>query len=115
MRPVAWREALWMWALIAVAAALLLVVFYDGLKPMAECWSGREEYSYGFALPLVAGFFVWQKNPLLERMHFEGSWTGLLIVLSGIALYFAGELRWPKDSCMISKAGRSSWPAPRYS
>jgi exosortase D (VPLPA-CTERM-specific) len=92
IRPVAWRGAPWLWLLIVAAAALLLVVFYDGLKVMVESWSGRQEYGHGFALPFVAAFLVWQKKHRLEALRFEGSWTGLLIVLAGIALYFAGEL-----------------------
>jgi len=81
-----------MWMLIVLASALLLAVFYDGLKLMAHEWSGREEYSHGFLLPLVAGFFVWRKKHVLEKMPFTGSWIGLLIVLAGIAMYLAGEL-----------------------
>jgi exosortase D (VPLPA-CTERM-specific) len=81
-----------MWVLIGAAAALLLAVFYDGLKVMVEWWSGSQEYGHGFALPFVAAFLVWQKKHLLEALRFEGSWTGLLIVLVGIALYLAGEL-----------------------
>ena len=81
-----------MWILIAGATALLLALFYDGLKPLVESWSNRPEYSHGFALPFIAAFLVWQKKHLLETLPFEGSWTGFLVLLAGVALYFAGEL-----------------------
>ena len=71
---------------------MLVTLFYDGLKPLVETWATREEYGHGFALPFVAAFLIWQKRHLLERIPFEGSWTGLLVLLAGIALYFAGEL-----------------------
>lgn len=92
IRPAAWRGAPWLWALIVGAAALLVAVFYDGLKVMVEWWSGNAEYNHGFALPFVAAVLVWQKKHLLETQPFEGSWTGLLIVLAGIGLYAAGQL-----------------------
>jgi exosortase D (VPLPA-CTERM-specific) len=92
IRPVAWTGAPWLWVWMLATTALLLAVFYDGLIVMVEGWSGREEYSHGFVLPIVAGFLVWQKKNLLETLPFEGSWIGSSIVLAGVALYFAGEL-----------------------
>jgi exosortase D (VPLPA-CTERM-specific) len=92
IRPFAWRKTPWLWILVAIAAVLLLTVFYDGLSVMVEWWSGSPEYGHGFALPFVAAFFVWQKKDLLEALPFEGSWAGLLVVIAGIALYVAGEL-----------------------
>lgn len=92
IRPVAWREAPWMWALLAIAGGLLVALFYDGLEVMVEWWSGNPEYSHGFALPFVAAFLVWQKKPLLERQRFDGSWTGFALMIGGIALYLAGQL-----------------------
>lgn len=92
IRPAAWRGPALIGALAAAVSLLLLALFYDGLKTMVEWWSTREEYSHGFVLPFVAGFLMWQKKYLLQKLPFEGSWTGLLIVLAGMGLYLAGEL-----------------------
>jgi len=92
LRPAAWREARWSWTLIAAAAALLLAVFYDGVRVMAEWWAGNPEYSHGFALPLVAAFLIWQKRRRLLQERFAGSWAGFAILVAGLALYVAGEL-----------------------
>lgn len=92
IRMVAWKEAPRLWVWIVAAIAVLSIVFYDGLKGMIGAWSGREEYSHGFVLPFVAAFFIWQKKDVLRALPFEGSCTGLFVVLAGIALYFAGEL-----------------------
>src|ERR1043166_4258147 len=92
LRPAARREARWSWTLIAAAAALLLAVFYDGVRVMAEWWAGNPEYSHGFALPLVAAFLIWQKRRRLLQERFAGSWAGFAILVAGLALYVAGEL-----------------------
>lgn len=86
-----WRAS-WLWVWLVAGTALLLTVFYGGLSVMVQGWSGREEYSHGFALPLVAAFLVWQKKNLLATLPLKGSWTGLLIVGAGVGLYVAGEL-----------------------
>lgn len=52
-----WRAS-WLWVWLVAGTALLLTVFYGGLSVMVQGWSGREEYSHGFALPLVAAFLV---------------------------------------------------------
>jgi exosortase D (VPLPA-CTERM-specific) len=86
-----WRAS-WLWVWLVAGTALLLTVFYGGLSVMVQGWSGREEYSHGFALPVVAAFLVWQKKNVLATLPPKGSWTGLLIVCAGVGLYLAGEL-----------------------
>ena len=81
-----------MWVFVVAAAALLVAVFYDGLKAMVERWSDSPDYGHAFVLPLVVAFLIWQKKHRLEALPFQGSWTGFLITLAGLALYFAGEL-----------------------
>jgi exosortase D (VPLPA-CTERM-specific) len=65
---------------------------YDGLTELVKAWDEKEEYSYGYLIPFIAFFLVWQKKDLLERVAFPGAWWGILIVLLGIVLLLVGTL-----------------------
>jgi len=86
-----WRLKLFGWALLALALALMYWIFREGLDTMFGAWE-REEYSHGFILPLVAGYFVWQRSSRLAETPFTFSWLGFAIVLFGLFLYVVGEL-----------------------
>ncbi len=86
-----WKETPMIWASFLVVFFLLIFMFQDGLLRMVEFW-GREEYSHAYLLPFIALFLVWQKKDKLEQIPFQGSWIGLLVVLAGALLFFAGNL-----------------------
>jgi len=77
--------------LLAVAAGLIGVIFFDGLSYMIDQWS-RDEYSHGYLLPLVAGYFVWQKKNELSKIQFSISWVGVALFCFGLLGFLVGEL-----------------------
>ena len=87
-----WRETIWQWLMFGAAAVLLLFMFYDGLEYMVGVWSKKEEYGYGFLIPVISAFFIWQKKNELERVEFSGSWTGILVIAAGVVGLILGEL-----------------------
>ena len=80
------------WAALLAMALLLGLIFRDGLAYLVQLWGAKEEYGYAYFVPLIAAFLVWQKRDVLQRMSFAGSWTGLVIVLAGLALFVIGQL-----------------------
>ncbi len=86
-----WKEPVSLWILLLGTAALVGFVFSNGLKLMVEWW-GRPEYSYGYLIPFITLFLIWQKKDQLERTPFDGSWAGVSVVAVGLLLFFAGEL-----------------------
>ena len=78
-------------ALLTAGAVLLVVAFGDGLDYMVRKWDSPE-YSYGFMLPLVAAFLVWQQQHVLRRTRSGGSPWGVVMMLLGALMYVAGEL-----------------------
>jgi exosortase D (VPLPA-CTERM-specific) len=87
-----WRLP-WTAILVAVAAAALcLLLFWEGLAAMWGWWIEAPEYSHGLLIPPIAAFLVWQRKDLLERLDFTGSWWGLAIVLLGGCLLLIGQL-----------------------
>ncbi len=87
-----WRNSVSVWLVFILSALLLGFVYFDGLAYMVKIWERQEEYSYGYLIPLISLFFIWQKKDELERLSFPGSWLGLLILSLGIAFFFLGEL-----------------------
>jgi len=87
-----WKEPLAFWAAMIGIGFLLIVLFYSGLAWMVHLWTSAEEYGYGFLIPVIALFLIWQRKDSLERISFPGSWAGTLIVLLAIGLLFLGDL-----------------------
>jgi len=53
---------------------------------------GKEEYGHGFLIPVISIMLVLQNKDKLERIKFTGSWPGVLFVVIGILLFFAGSI-----------------------
>lgn len=80
------------WFCVSLVAVALVFLFWDGLASMLAAWGGKEEYSHGYLIPFIALFLVWLRRDELQRVPFERSWAGVLVVLLGVAVYFLGEL-----------------------
>jgi exosortase D (VPLPA-CTERM-specific) len=89
---VVWKESTIIWASLLVIAALLGFIFWDGLEKLAIVWGEKEEYSYGYMIPFITLFLLWQKKEILERIPFSGSWAGVMLMLVGLILYVLGNL-----------------------
>lgn len=87
-----WKEPVKFWLGVIAAGLALGYLYYDGLARMWLRWEGQEEYSYGYMIPMITLFLIWQRKDLIQRIPFTGSWLGLMLVLGGIALLFAGQI-----------------------
>jgi exosortase D (VPLPA-CTERM-specific) len=76
----------------AVAGVLSLWLFWDGLSYMWAWWLGSPEYSHCILIPPVAAFLIWQQKDRLERIPFDGSVWGVVLVLLGGAVLVLGQL-----------------------
>ena len=90
--PSVWKETRWIWATLLVLAALLLFTFYEGIHQLVSIWDSREEYSYGYLIPVITLFLIWQKRPQLEQVPFTGSWLGIAVMILGLGLLVLGNL-----------------------
>jgi exosortase D (VPLPA-CTERM-specific) len=78
-------------AALTLAFVLALLVAWDGVASMARNW-GRDEYSYGYLVPFLAAFFIWQKKHQLSAVAFQPAWSGVALTLFGLFLILFGEL-----------------------
>jgi len=65
---------------------------YPSLVNMVQRWESSEEYGYGFMIPFITAFLIWQRKDRLARIDFSGSWPGVLMLLGGLLVLFAGKL-----------------------
>ena len=91
-KPVVWRIGPVAWSVFAIGAVISIFLFKEGLLHMVTAWETKAEYSHAYLLPFIALFLIWQKKDRLEQIQFQGSWTGLWVVLAGALLFFAGNL-----------------------
>lgn len=75
-----------------VSFLLLLVAFRTGLLDLMNIWETQEEYSFGYIVPIVAGYLVWLKRGALAVIPFEGSWSGVILVTVGLAGLWVGTI-----------------------
>src|SRR5712692_8049735 len=87
-----WRLSPWAWGSILGAVTLVCVFSFESLKYMVQLWSSKEEYGYAYIIPVVTLFMIWQKRETLERLRFDGSWAGVIVVLLGLGLSLLGDL-----------------------
>lgn len=87
-----WAARMGAWLLMSGIAILIGFVFYSGIKLMLHVWNVREEYSYGYLIPFITAFLIWQKKHILERTEFSGSWIGIAVVIAGFVFFYLGSL-----------------------
>jgi len=78
--------------LIPVCLGALVWVFWAGLEEMVKIWFVREEYSHAVLIPPIALYLAWQKRSELADTDFHPSWSGVPIVILGVAVNVLGEL-----------------------
>ncbi len=80
------------WLLLTLSIFLLIFIHYSGLELMVHWWETREEYGYGFIIPFITLFLIWQKKDQLETIKFNGSWFGVGLLVFGLVLSNVGDL-----------------------
>ena len=80
------------YSLLAIALVAAIVPFARVLGDLYNIWNLKPEYSHGVIIPILSAFLIWRQRHVLRQMTFTGSWLGLVLIVSGFALRFLGEL-----------------------
>ena len=78
-------------ALMLAAFALALAMAWPGVEQMVAKWE-MEEYSYGYFVPFLVAFFIWQKKNDLARVNLRPSWWGVALTVFGVLVVLTGVL-----------------------
>lgn len=89
--PTVWRFPPLHWVLAALGLAAAIATFYSGLRFMVVSWEQVEEYSYGYFIPVITAFLIWQRSDRLREMELHGAWSGLVLVALALLMGVVGE------------------------
>ena len=86
-----WKTPLAQWAVLALAAMAVLIAFRSGLSFMVANWEQVPEYSYGYFIPVISAFLIWQRSDRLRELELRGAWSGLWLVALGLLFGLVSE------------------------
>jgi len=75
-----------------VIAGLTAALYAPVLTRMILQWWQDPDYSYGFVVPLFAGYVLYQRRHKLRQVPLEPSNMGLVVTIGAIGLLLAGSL-----------------------
>lgn len=76
----------------ALFGALLAGMYYPAYSWLIRKDWPREDFNYCYLIPLVVLYLIWDKKDELAAEPSAPSWSGLLFLVPGIALFWVGEL-----------------------
>jgi len=89
MMPAVKSRAVWYGAIYGV---LLTAMYYQAYAWLIQYDWPREDYNYCYLVPLIVLYLIWEKRRQWSAEASIRSWRGLIVVLSGVLLYWFGEL-----------------------
>jgi exosortase D (VPLPA-CTERM-specific) len=87
-----WSNTATFWILIGIILVLVGYSFHDTILDMEHRWAGSEEYGYGYLIPVITLFLIWQRKNQLAEIEFNPSISGLFVMLFGGILFFLGAV-----------------------
>ncbi len=90
--PLVWKTTPTLWVLIGLSLLATVVAFLPALRFMVATWDQVPEFGYGYFIPFVSAYLIWQCSDRLRLRDCQGSWNGLWIVLAGLLLGLVGAL-----------------------
>lgn len=89
---------------IAILILLWAVAFYPLYPELFRDWYGNSDNSHGFIVPLVAGYFAWERIKQVNSPAISSSWWGGILLFLFLALYllcYAGGVAFPARVAMV--------------
>jgi exosortase len=63
---------------------LLIWIYFTIVPDMVKDWYNDENYSHGFLIPIIAGYFLWQRWPELKNRLVKPDGLGLVVIVWGV-------------------------------
>lgn len=94
---------------LLLALFILAGVYWSILPEMVQQWYEDANYSHGFVVPLIAGYFAYEKRQQLGELLVEPWWPGLVLLSLGILQLVIGflgtEFFTMRSSLVVTLAG----------
>lgn len=75
-----------------VYAGLLAAMYYTTYAWLIQEDWPREDYNYCYLIPFVVLYLIWEKRKDVDAVPSRTSWSGLVLIVPGIVLFWLGEL-----------------------
>ena len=77
------------WLKAFLLLALFIGAYWVPLKGIVSIWWTDDDYSYGFLIPLISAYLVWDKRSTLQDLQLKSAWSMLpaLVLLTLLSLY----------------------------
>ena len=89
--------------------ALLAALYYKILYSLGTQWYADPDYSHGFLVPLLSGYFVWERREKLRSLPAAPSPWGIILLGGGLLMLLIGsagsELYMQRTSIIVVIAG----------
>ena len=89
--------------------ALLAALYYQILYRLGVQWYADPDYSHGFLVPLLSGYFVWERREKLRTLPVAPSPWGIVLLGGGLLMLLIGatgaELYAQRTSLIVVTAG----------
>ena len=77
---------------LAVSVLVVIVLFWDAIGNLWTRWSGQQELSHSYFIPLISGWLVWTNREAVIASIGKPSLIGLGIITAGGLLMLLGQL-----------------------
>lgn len=94
---------------LVLVLPLLVLMYYSIIPEMVMHWYSDENYSHGFLVPIIAGYFFWQRWPDLKELPVKPDGLGLVVIIWGVlqllVAWFGSEYFTMRSSLIVQIAG----------
>ncbi|TKB82286.1 MAG: exosortase/archaeosortase family protein [Nitrospira sp.] len=77
---------------LLLVGGLLVGLYYKTLGALGMDWYSDPDFSHGFLVPIMSGYFVWERWAQLKNQVIEPSLSGLPVLCLGLGMLVLGSL-----------------------
>lgn len=75
-----------------IIAASFVLLYGHTLEKLMRDWLANDNYSHGFFIPLISGYFIWLDRKKLAGIETNPSNAGLIALAASLALYTVANI-----------------------
>jgi len=79
-------------ATIALVASGMLLAYWTVMTGLVDAWSNDDNYSHGFFIVPLAGYFAWERRARVLATPVRPAWSGLAVIVVSVMMLVAGTL-----------------------
>lgn len=77
---------------VVIFLTIFIAAYWVPLRSMVHTWMSNADYSYGFMIPLISAYLLWEKRFCLRTVRIASSWRLLPVLAAVVALSLYGIL-----------------------